>query len=61
MKRRVLIKHLEAAGCELLREGAKHSIYRNTYSGKRTSVPRHPGLDNATAKTICKQLDIPPP
>lgn len=27
MKRRDLIRHLEAHGCELLREGGKHSVY----------------------------------
>lgn len=29
MKQRDLIRHLERHGCELLREGGKHTIYVN--------------------------------
>ena len=29
MKRTDLLRHLEKAGCELLREGARHSVYVN--------------------------------
>jgi Holliday junction resolvase len=29
MKRRELVRHLEQHGCELLREGAKHTVYVN--------------------------------
>lgn len=58
MKRRQLIKHLEACGCESYGEGAKHSKYRNISSGKKTTVPRHTEIDNDLAKDICKQLGI---
>ncbi len=58
MKRQQLIKHLEACGCEWYGEGAKHSKYRNTATGKRTTVPRHSEIDNDFAKDICKQLGI---
>lgn len=61
MKRRQLLNHLARHGCELLREGSSHSIYRNTRTGKRTSVPRHGEVDNVTARKICRQLGIPPP
>ena len=44
MKRTDVIKHLKAYGCELLREGTNHAIYRNTANGKHTSVGRHPGI-----------------
>ncbi len=40
-------------------EGAKHSKYQNTATGKKTSVPRHPEIHNDFAKDICKQLGIP--
>ncbi len=33
MKRAKLIAHLLRSGCILLREGAKHSIYRNLFTG----------------------------
>lgn len=59
MKRRQLVKHLEACGCELYGEGARHSKHRNTATGKKTTVPRHSEIDNDLAKDICKQLGIP--
>ncbi len=34
MKRRDLIRHLEANDCCLLREGASHSIWENPKNGK---------------------------
>ena len=59
MKRQLLIKHLIANNCVLLREGAKHSMYKNLSNGKFTAVPRHPDIQEITVKEICKQLDIP--
>lgn len=58
MKRRQLIKHLEACGCKLYDEGAKHSKFRNTATGKKTTIPRHNEIDNDFAKDVCKQLGI---
>ena len=34
MKRTDLIRHLEAHGCELLREGGSHTIYINPQNGR---------------------------
>ncbi|MBO6079434.1 MAG: type II toxin-antitoxin system HicA family toxin [Bacteroidales bacterium] len=59
MKRQLLIQHLTAHNCVLLREGKKHSLYKNTSNGKSTSVPRHPDIQEITVKEICKQLGIP--
>ena len=59
MKRADLIKHLKANGCELLREGNNHAIYRNKSNGKQSSVGRHQELANILCKKICKQLEIP--
>jgi mRNA interferase HicA len=61
MKRRELIKHLEAHGCHFVREGAGHSHYRNSKNGQRTTVPRHREIKEPTAADICKQLGIPRP
>ncbi|MGI8911034.1 MAG: type II toxin-antitoxin system HicA family toxin [Rubrobacteraceae bacterium] len=61
MKRRDLLKHLSIHGCVLKREGSKHSIYWDPNTRKRTSVPRHNEVDDATARGICKQLAIPDP
>jgi mRNA interferase HicA len=61
MKRRDLIRLLEANNCRLLREGASHSIWENTKNGKRTTVPRHREIVEFTAISICRQLEIPLP
>jgi mRNA interferase HicA len=58
LKRRALVKHLEAEGCELYGEGAKHSKFRNMATGKKTTVPRHNEIDDDLARDICKQLGI---
>lgn len=41
MKRRDLVRHLEAHGCQLLREGGNHSVYVNRSARKSSSIPRH--------------------
>ena len=58
MKRRQLVKHIEACGCEFYGEGAKHSKVRNPETGKKTTIPRHTEIDNDLARDICKQLGI---
>ena len=59
MKRQILIKFLAKNNCVLLREGKRHSLYKNLSNGNFTAVPRHPDVQEATAKDICKQLGIP--
>lgn len=59
MNRIELIKHLRNHGCELVREGARHSWWRNTDQGKYSSVPRHREIDDLLAAKICKDLGIP--
>ena len=61
MKRRDFIKHLEKNNCHLLREGAKHSVYQNIKTNKKTTVPRHSNLDKDLVNLICKQLEIAKP
>ncbi len=61
MKRRDLIRHLEANGCAFLREGANHTIYVNPENRRRAPVPRHNELSNVTARAVCDQLEIPRP
>jgi len=57
MKRHQLVKHLQAHGAYLLREGGKHSIYQ--LGRKKTQVPRHNEIVDDLARKICKDLDIP--
>jgi mRNA interferase HicA len=61
MKRRKFIKHLTASGCELIREGRRHSIWGNPEKKTASSVPRHTEVDDYLIKKICRDLDIPPP
>ncbi len=61
MKRRDLIRHLEANGCELLREGGSHTVYVNRARRKTTTVPRHREINDFLARKICQDLEIPEP
>jgi predicted RNA binding protein YcfA (HicA-like mRNA interferase family) len=59
MKRLKLLKHLHNNNCVLLREGGSHSIYVNTITNKKTSLPRHADVDERTVLKVCNQLEIP--
>lgn len=61
MKRRALVRHLQDHGCELLREGANHSIFVNRAAGKTSAVPRHTEINDDLARKICKDLGVPAP
>lgn len=61
MKRRDLIRYLEAHGCELLREGSNHSIYVNRAAQKVSAVPRHREINQFIARKICRDLKVPEP
>ena len=61
MKRKDLLRHLRGQGCELVREGGRHSIYWHPITQKISSVPRHSEIHDFLAKKICKDLDIAKP
>ncbi|MCC7290934.1 MAG: type II toxin-antitoxin system HicA family toxin [Phycisphaerales bacterium] len=62
MKRRDLVRHLEAFGCRLLIEGARHSRYVNPADRSRqATVPSHREIDEHLARLICRQLGVPMP
>ena len=61
MKRRDLIRRLEAHGCVLLREGGNHSVHVNRPSGKVSTVPRHRGINDFLARKIRRDLEVPDP
>jgi len=52
MKRGALLKHLRRHGCELLREGKKHSVYWNLANRRTSSVPRHTEIADKLARKI---------
>jgi mRNA interferase HicA len=59
MKRHELIAYLRSQGCELLREGGRHSWWQNQTFNKRSAVPRHTEISNDLAKKICRDLGLP--
>jgi mRNA interferase HicA len=58
VKRVDLIRHLEAQGCVLIREGGNHSVYVNLSQRKASTVPRHREIDEFLVRKICRDLDI---
>ena len=58
VKRRDLVRYLEANGFYVLREGSKHSIYTNGI--KMVPIKRHRTLDRITANELCKQAGLTP-
>jgi mRNA interferase HicA len=61
MKRTDLLRHLARNGCELLREGKKHSVFVNRKKRRSSSVPRHTEINEFLSKKICKDLEIDEP
>jgi len=61
VKRADLVRHLHHHGCELLREGANHSIYVNRAGRKSSSVPRHREINEFLARKICRDLGVSEP
>jgi len=59
MKRKDLIKHLIENGCELERDGKKHTVFYNQITNRSATVPRHREINTFTAKAICRDLGIP--
>ncbi|MEO8218040.1 MAG: type II toxin-antitoxin system HicA family toxin [Acidobacteriota bacterium] len=59
MKRRDFEQHLEHHRCVFEREGARHTVFRNAGTGKRSTVPRHTELKKGLVVRICRDLDIP--
>jgi len=60
VKRIDLTRHLEAHGCQLLREGGSHSVYVNRTAGKTSTIPRHREINDLLARKICRDLEVPP-
>lgn len=61
MKRTDPLRHLRTYGCELYREGTKHSLMRNATNNHVAAVPRHIEIKEPTARRICDDLGVPRP
>jgi len=57
MKRRELIRRLNAMGCILVRRGAKHDWYQNPESRGSQPVPRHTEIKDTLAYHIIRRLE----
>lgn len=57
MKRRDLIKKLEAAGYQMDRDDGDHTIYEKK-GNRPVQVPRHNELNNNTARAIMKAAGL---
>ena len=60
MKRSKFLRYLRSMGCELLREGGRHSWWWNPQQNRRSAVPRHNEVKDILAKKICKDLGVKP-
>ncbi len=62
MKRRDIIRQIEAAGWYLLREGSKHTVYYNPDAAapakKLIEVPRHREINELLSKQILKDAGL---
>jgi predicted RNA binding protein YcfA (HicA-like mRNA interferase family) len=56
VKRKALIRQLEACGCVLIRHGGKHDWYQNPATKISQPVPRHTEINERLAKRILKIL-----
>jgi predicted RNA binding protein YcfA (HicA-like mRNA interferase family) len=56
MKREKLLKKISEMGAVFVRHGKKHDIYENPRTHEYTQIPRHPDINEYTAKDILKKL-----
>ncbi|NKB60858.1 MAG: addiction module toxin, HicA family [Gammaproteobacteria bacterium] len=61
MKRRDLIRYLESNGCELLREGGRHSWRHNPSQNRCSAIPRHREINDHLARKICQDPGVDRP
>jgi len=61
MKRKAFERWLAKHGCELLREGGRHSWFINRQLNRRSAVPRHAEIPDELVRKICRDLGIEAP
>ena len=59
MKREKILKYFKQYGCEVFREGKRHTIIINLTNEKVTALPRHPDINDKLVLSMCKDLEIP--
>ena len=58
MKRQELLRYLRQQGCELLREGGRHSWWWNPSINRRSAIPCHSEIADLLANKICQDLGV---
>ncbi len=58
MKRQAFIRELERAGCEFVRHGKQHDLYRNPVNGRQAPLPRHREIAEKLCEVIRRQLSV---
>jgi hypothetical protein len=61
MRRRDLLRHLARHGCEMLREGSKHTVYVNRQARTVSTIPGYHEIKEVLVKKRCQDLEIPEP
>lgn len=61
MNRTDFIRHIESHGCAFVREGARHTLYKNLATGAMSAIPRHRVIKKNLVPKICNDLGIPRP
>jgi hypothetical protein len=61
VKRTDFERYLQETGCEILRKGARHTIWTNRPRDLRAPVPRHREIPLGTVRAICRQLGVVAP
>jgi predicted RNA binding protein YcfA (HicA-like mRNA interferase family) len=56
LKRRDLVKAIEAMGCTLVRHGHRHGWYTNPKTRRSQPIPRHREINERLARSILKKL-----
>lgn len=56
MKRRDLLRRIEACGCVLIRHGGRHDWFRNPQTGVSQPIPRHSEIQEYLARQILRML-----
>jgi len=59
LKRRELIKKIEAQGGVLIRHGGKHDWYQNPVTKVCQPVPRHNEINEYLSRSILRKLSKP--
>jgi mRNA interferase HicA len=59
LKRRDLIKKIEAQGGVLIRHGGKHDWYQNPVTKVCQPVPRHNEINEYLARSLLRKLSKP--